>query len=215
MIHGRIGPFVALIALAALLGACAHQSSTVVTDVQSTGQPSRGFSNILVVAANGNPEVRRAVGKALTDQIVRKGVSAFYLADDNDVLSWDNPAELRSQLLDIATKGQYDGVLVMSLVDKKHHENYQPETVSYIPDNRDIGPTASMTYMERSVQPASFKRSVEYVIQSTLYDGTNGNAVWRALSRTVDPDSLDKAAREFASVVAEALDAPLGQGGSQ
>lgn len=206
MIHGRTGVLAALFALAGLLGACSTHNTTTVTDVQSSESAAADYQDILVVAASRNADVRAAVGQALTRELNRHGASATFLADQNGTLPWGNPAELRSQLLDVVTKGRHDGVLVISLVDAKHHTRYQPETVTYIPDSRDIGPTASMTYMERSVQPESFERSVEYVIQSTLYDGTTGEAVWQLISSTVDPDSLDRAAKSFAAVVVDALE---------
>lgn len=59
-----------------------------------------------------------------------------------------------------------------------------------------------------SVQPASIEVSVEYVIQSTLYESATGSAVWQAVSRTVDPESLEEAAKDFAVVIADALNTP-------
>lgn len=44
--------------------------------------------------------------------------------------------------------GQHDSVLVISLVDRKHHTDYKPESVTYIPYTRQIGAGASITYME-------------------------------------------------------------------
>lgn len=210
MMHGRLALMTALFAFITLLTACSTNTTTV-TEVQSDDRAGRDFRNILVVAASSNREGRTVVGQALAKQLNSHGISATYLADNSNSLAWDDPAELRSQLLDVASLGQHDGILISSLVEARHHEKYQPETVSYIPGSRDIGPTGSMTYMERSVWPESFERSVEYVIKSTLYDGTTGEAVWEVVSSTVDPDTLEKGANSFASAIAQALDNSAGQ----
>lgn len=210
MTHGRTALVAALLTLVTLLTACSTRTTTV-TEVRSDERSGHQYRDVLVVAASRNQEARSIVGDTLTKKLNREGMGATYLAGDGGTLSWDNPAQLRNQLLDIARKGQHDGILVSSLVDARHHERYEPETVSYIPDSRDIGPTASMTYMERSVRPESFERTVEYVIQTTLYDSTSGEAVWQVISSTVDPDSLEKGAADFASVIARALAEPAGK----
>ena len=204
MIHARHGLALVLFTLATLLTACASKTTTV-TEMKGDSHAAGEYTNILVVAASQNERVRSTIGQALSDKLNHKGISATYLASDDYTLPWTDPIELRTQLLNISEKGQHDGVLVVSLVDSKHHDSYTPETVAYIPDHHDIGPTASMTYIERSVQPETFDRSVEYVIQSTLYDSHNGQAVWRVVSSTVDPDSLEAGTEDFASVITRAL----------
>jgi len=198
---------VAIAALSLLLGACSN-TSTSVTNVRSGGDSARAFSSTLVVAANPSARVRTAVGQALADRLNKQGNTATFLAAEKNSLSWDTPAELRGQLLNIAEEGRHDSVLVISLVDRKHHTDYKPESVTYIPYTRQIGAGASITYMEQSVQPASIEVSVEYVIQSTLYESATGSAVWQAVSRTVDPETLEEAAKEFAVVIVDALNTP-------
>ncbi|MBS8240076.1 hypothetical protein DYI22_06115 [Marinobacter lipolyticus] len=201
--------FTALMAASFLLGACSSSSpSTSITNVRSGGDSAREFSDTLVVAASPNARVRTVVGQAMANRLNEQGNAATFLNSEHDSLSWDTPTELRGQLLDIAREGQHDSVLVLSLVDKRVHTDYKPESVSYIPYTREIGAGASVTYMEHSVQPASIERSVDYVIQSTLYDSATGEAVWQALPRTVDPDSLEEAAEGFARVIVDALNTP-------
>ncbi|MCM0611437.1 hypothetical protein KFJ24_02970 [Marinobacter sediminum] len=80
-----------------------------------------------------------------------------------------------------------------------------PSKVVFNPVVTNIGPLASVTYMEAMAIPERFEESTQYILRTTLFDGESGNSIWQMFSTTVDPKSLEQATREFSRVVVREL----------
>jgi len=54
-------------------------------------------------------------------------------------------------------------------------------------------------------EPGYFKEKREYMIESTLYETTKGNIVWRGISKTVDPDNVMRVINDLSKTLVKRL----------
>ncbi|MBW7469594.1 hypothetical protein QQF73_10940 [Marinobacter sp. M216] len=195
---------IAYLFIVALLAGCAG-SITEVQRIEAVPEVDKTYKRILVFAVTQKERVRAAVESELVAEMNKSEFEASRFQEPNAAVPWENPSELQKLVAEDAREGGYDGVLVVSLIRKNRESRYVPEQVVYQPIVTSIGPLASTTYMDTTVVPPSFEETTNYVLKSTLFDSVSGNPVWQLYSNTVNPDSLDAAARDFGKVVVKAL----------
>ncbi len=116
-------------------------------------------------------------------------------------LQWQDPEQLRQQVEQRLQTEDADGVLTVSLVRKNRQVEHIPHHVVFNPVTVNYGPLASITYMGTRIVPDSYIESTEYILRTTLFDAASGDSIWQMFSSTVDPTSLEKAAKDYARVV--------------
>lgn len=195
---------VAYLCLIALLAGCAG-STTEVQRIEAVPKVDKTYKRILVFAITKKEQVRVAIESELVSELNRSNFEASRFEEPSADIPWDNPSELQDLVVEDAISGEYDGVLVVSLVRKNRESRYVPEQVVYQPIVTSLGPLASTTYMDTTVIPPSYEEDINYVLKSTLFDTVSTNPVWQLYSKTVNPDSLDKAAKDYGKVVVKAL----------
>lgn len=199
---------------AALVG-CSG-SSTKVERIEAVPEVDKSYKHLLVFAVTPKEDVRDAVETHLVAELNASEFEASRFEQSNASLPWEQPDALQQRVSEDAKNGNYDGVLVVSLIRKNRESRYVPEQVIYQPIVTSIGPMASTTYMDTTVVPPSMEETTSYVLKSTLFDTDTANPIWQLYSSTVNPDSLEDAARDFGAVVVKALRKTLPHaGGSQ
>lgn len=188
----------------ALLAGCSGPS-TKVERIEAVPEIDKNYERVLVFAVTPKERIRDAVENQLVVELNKSEFEASRFDEPNSSIPWENPSELQEMVAADARSGDYDGVLVVSLVRKNRESRYVPEQVVYQPIVTSIGPLASTTYMDTTVIPPSYEETINYVLKSTLFDTDSGNPVWQLYSSTVNPESLDAAAKDFGAVVVNAL----------
>lgn len=195
---------IACLFIVALLAGCAG-SSTEVERIEAVPDIDKTYERILVFAVTQKEQVRTAIETELVAELNASEFEASRFEQPNSDIPWDDPADLQRVIAEDARNGNYDGVLVVSLIRKNRDSRYVPEQVVYQPIVTSIGPLASTTYMDTTVVPPSYEETVNYALKSTLFDSASSNPVWQLYSTTVNPESLDSAAKDFGEVVVKAL----------
>ncbi len=164
--------------------------------------------HILVLAVSPREPNRNVMESALVVRLNKAGFEATEYGPAPS-LSWKDPQKLKQQVQARLQADRADSVLTVSLVRKNkqvehipHHVVFNPITVSY-------GPLASATYMEAMSIPDTYKETTEYILRATLFQADSGASVWQMFSSTVNPESLEKAANEYARVVVRELSKSL------
>lgn len=190
--------------IVALLAGCSGPS-TKVERIEAVPEVDKNYQRVLVFAVTPKERIRTAVEAQLVAELNKSEFEASRFEQPNASIPWESPGELQELVAADARGGKYDGVLVVSLVRKSRESRYVPEQVVYQPIVTSIGPLASTTYMDTTVIPPSYEETTNYVLKSTLFDTDSGNPVWQLYSSTVNPESLDAAAKDFGAVVVNAL----------
>lgn len=195
---------IAFLCLFALLAGCAG-STTEVQRIEAVPEVDKSYKRILVFAVTKKEQVRAAVESALVSELNKSEFEASRFEESNGDIPWDDPDAIQDLVAEDARTGNYDGVLVVSLIRKNRESRYVPEQVVYQPIVTSVGPLASTTYMDTTVVPPSYEEEINYVLKSTLFDSVSSNPVWQLYSKTVNPESLYAAAKDFGKVVVKAL----------
>lgn len=184
---------------------CGGASSTRVERIEAAPTVSKAYEKVLVFVVSARQNVRDVVESQIVAEMNDSEFQAGRFGMANADIPWEDADQLEVMVADSAAAGQYDGVLVVSLMSKDRKSTFVPEQVVYQPITTSVGPLATTTYMDTTVVPQTMKETTNYVLKSTMFDTESTNPVWQMYSSTVDPESLDKAAEEFGEVVVKAL----------
>ncbi|MDO6442123.1 hypothetical protein [Marinobacter sp. 2_MG-2023] len=189
---------------AAILAGCAS-SGTKVERIDAVAEVDKNYSRVLVFAVTQKEHNRSAIETELVAELNKHEFEASRFEMQNSEIPWGDPTRLQNLIAEDARSGEYDGVLVVSLISKHRESRYVPEQVIHQPVVTSVGPLASTTYMETTVVPADYEETISYALKSTLFDTDSAKPVWQLYSSTVDPKSIDVAAKDFGKVIVKAL----------
>lgn len=193
--------------LALVLGFSALAGCSAGPEVKSVKQAAGGIESpehILVLAVNAKESNREVMESALVSRLQGADLKATGYGPAPD-LSWEDPKQLKQQVEQRLQAENADTVLMVSLVRKNRKVEHIPQHVVFNPVTVNYGPLASVTYMESMAIPDSYKESTEYILRTTLFEAPSGDSVWQMFSSTVDPTSLEVAAKQYAKVVVRQL----------
>lgn len=185
-----------------LISGCS--SGPEVKSVSKAPGVSEAPQNLLVLAISSKEHSREIMEAALVSRLEHAGYNAEQYGPAPS-LPWDDPPALREKVKERLQTLDADGVLTVSLVQKSRQVEHIPNQVVFNPVTTSMGTLASITYMETMTIPAHYQESTEYILRTTLFETESGQAIWQMFSRTVDPESLEQATREFSRVVVREL----------
>lgn len=197
----------AVVCLVFTIGLSALGGCSAGPEVKSIKQASGGVESpehLLVFAINAKETNRKVMESALVSRLQGAGFNATEYGPAPD-LPWEDPQQLRQEIRARLQAEDADSVLMVSLVRKNRQVEHIPRHVVFNPVTVSYGPLASATYMETMAIPDTYKETTEYILRTTLFDADSGDSVWQMFSSTVDPRSLEKAAKEYARVVVRQL----------
>lgn len=194
-----------------ILGFSALAGCSAGPEVKSVTQAPGGIEapgHILVLAISSREASRTVMESALVSRLEGAGFTATEYGPA-PFLPWKDPQNLKQKVRERLQAENADSVLTVSLVRKNRQVEHIPQHVVFNPVTVSYGPLASVTYMETMAIPDSYRETTEYILRTTLFDAGSGESVWQMFSGTVDPESLDKAAKEYARVVVRQLNKSL------
>lgn len=190
-----------------ILGGCATTTTELVSvalDKQSAGH----FNNIMIMAISDNQQVRTTVEQSLAGKISSTGTQATSASDyiPGNLTSLSKE-DLRSKAEQAVQQNGADAVLVATLIDNSVREEYTPPQVNQVAipvvEPR-FGNYVGMQY-DTVMMPGYFSSQQEVYVQTTLFDASTGQAVWKAQSKTINPLSLEKGVENFTNVMVPRL----------
>lgn len=193
--------------LALVLGFLVLAGCSAGPEVKSVKQAAGGIESperVLVLAINAKESNREVMESALVSRLQGADLKAIGYGPAPD-LPWEDPKQLREHIEQRLQAENADTVLTVSLVRKNRKVEHIPQHVVFNPVTVNYGPLASVTYMESMAVPDSYKESTEYILRTTLFEAASGDSVWQMFSSTVDPKSLEVAAKQYAKVVVREL----------
>jgi|GEM_PF-417513 len=197
-------------ALALLLTAGCSTTHTELMSVSKDKENKGNFGKVFVIAVSDNDELRGTAEKIMADTLISQGAEASLSSDhipgDIGSLSKD---ELRSKAEAAVKAVGADSALVLLILKDEVRDHYvEPATqqapVPTAPVYMGFGPYLGYHY-DSVMTPGYFEQQREVFVQSSLFDASNGQPVWRAQSKTVDPVGLEPSVKEFSQLVVKRL----------
>lgn len=197
-------------ALLALMAGCATTTTSELVSVsRDPDMAGKSYGKVFVMALAKIEERRRLVEDAVVARLQDKGVEAVASHTLISTLDLGNEAALREAAVQAVKDSGADAALVGTILKEEvRTEHATPQvTQSPVPTSPYfMGYGAYMGYgYQTIVTPGELVEVHEYFLQSTLYDAGNEKPVWRAQSKTLNPDNLAQAVSDVADMLADRL----------
>ncbi len=177
-------------------------STSIEASWRAEAAQPRNYKKLLVIGMSTNVAARATVEDEMVYFMRLKGINAVsassILPPDRSIVSAPHDVQQKKLIED-----GFDGVLAISLVEKKEGTKYVQGTNTYAPTSYYGGYYGSFysyyPYMYSNVyQPGYYVNSETIVLQTGLFDVQSGDLLWSAQSETTDPGSLDNFANSYA-----------------
>lgn len=228
----RLAPYSALLLLAMMFTSCSSARLTS-SWTNETYTPQK-YSKVLVFAIASQTSNRAAVEGAMTNELNKHGinaVSSLSVFPSSHHLSEEQQARIpKEELAQKLKDNNIDGLLVLSLLDKRQEEVYveghttthtetTPQQVyvepvynyhydgyndRYDPYYRDYY-TYYQTVQTTVTEPGYYENQTTLYLESNFYRVSDATLVWSGQSEVVDPSSLSTGANDWAATVTKAL----------
>lgn len=194
--------------IATLLSGCA--TNTELLSVSRDKESNGAFSTVFVIAISDNEDVRSTVEQSLAARIANAGakavISTKVMPGQLASMSKD---ELRAKAEEAVKSSGADSALVAILLKDEVREDYLPPTMQQYPIPSTpiymgYGSYVGYNY-DTVIVPGYFDKTREVFIQTSVFDASNGKAVWRAQSKTINPTDLTSSVSAFSNVLVTRL----------
>ena len=199
-----------LVPVLALLAACATQSTSQLTSVsRDPDMADRSYNKVFVMALASTEARRRMVEDAVVAKLKGEGVEALASWAYIDTLDLEDKAALRAAAEKAVKDSGADAALVGKVVREDKRTEYGPPQVEQTPvavSPYFMGYGSYVGYgYQTVVSPGELREVHEYFLQTSLYDASTSQPVWRAQSVTLNPDNLEQAVADVADMLARRL----------
>ncbi|MBQ0753755.1 MAG: hypothetical protein KBT87_05475 [Gammaproteobacteria bacterium] len=194
---------------ATLLSGCAT-TNTELLSVSRDKESSGAFSTVFVIAISDDEEVRRTVEQSLAARITNAGAMAVISTKVMPgQLASMSKGQLRAKAEDAVKRSGADSALVALVLKDDVRENYvlptmQQHVIPSTPLFMGYGAHVGYHY-DTVILPGYFDKNREVFVQTSVFDASNGKAVWRAQSKTINPTDLTSSVSAFSNLLVNRL----------
>lgn len=190
-----------LFLIAILFAGCT--STNLISSWKDPGLQPQKFSKILVIGMAGSKDrdIRENLENAMAQQLTANGMSAATATSIFGPKTFENLSEAEA-VSQISDKG-FDGVMILSLLDKNKERYYSPGRMSYTPFamvRSHWYPYYRVIY-NRTYTPGYYNTSVDYTLEANLYSAKGETLDYSAQAKTFDPSNASALATSFSKTV--------------
>jgi hypothetical protein len=193
--------FFVCISVALVIIACS--STKIISSWKAPDATPQKYQKILVIAMMGarDQEIREQVENAMVQQLQANGVNAVAATKQYGPKTFRNMTE--EEAVKMVDNDNFDGVMVIELIDKQKEKYYTPGYLSYTPYGI-IGGRWWPHYMvlyDRIYSPGYYTTATNYSLEVNLYDTKKQMLEYSAQAKTFDPASAKTLANGFSKTV--------------
>ncbi|RZS97648.1 hypothetical protein [Cecembia calidifontis] len=200
-----------LFALLILLG-CAP-STKITGSWTSPDKNPEGYRSIFIAAVIDNMQTRQVVENDFKKKLAKLNISSETSSERIKPTFWESKEIDKEAIREIISQNGFDAILTMTLLEKHSEERYIPGTMVYNPmvlggwgwGRRGTYWGYWVYHYPMMASPGYIVNDNEYIIEINLYDAKTELLIWSAQSKTLNPDSLEKFASDFSTVVLEKM----------
>ncbi len=153
------------------------------------------LNKVLVVALLKNEASRRVAEDQMVAFLKGKGVVSYSYLDAD--FNKKNEREIREKI----KEDGFDGAVTMSLVDVDKERNYTPGNISAFPEYYQTFSRYYSRNWSYYSNPGYYSTTKTYSVETNIYSIKEDKIIWSGLTKTTDPDRVDKMTKEIAKVV--------------
>lgn len=155
------------------------------------------FTKVLVVAFVKNETTRRTVEDDIIKILKSKGIASYqYLGNSAGMTAEDLAKKI--------SEDEFDGAVVMRLIDKEKETGYVPGTGTYPSYYGGFSPYYGNAYSGFN-DPGYYKDNKVYAVETNLYSLKESKLIWSGVTSTVNPADLTKMIGQIGKVVTEEM----------
>ncbi len=153
------------------------------------------LNKVLVVAMLKNETSRHKAEDQMVKYLQGKGVVSY------NYLNQSINEKDEKQIIEKIKADHFDGAVIMRLVDVDKEVNYMPGVISSYPIYyRSFGGYYRRSWMYYS-SPNRYFTTRTYTIEVNIYSIKEDRIIWAGLTKTTNPEGVDKMVAEIAKVV--------------
>jgi hypothetical protein len=189
----------------ALLAGCG--STEITSSWKAENAQIKEYNKILVIGimSDSNRDLRQNMEKDLVQDLKAKGLNAVSAFDEFGPVAFKRMSE--QQVNDQIKKKGYDGVITISLLNKKKEKSYVPGSVFYTPFAYNYsyfwGYYSDM--YDRVYEPGYYETGTDYLWESNLYDLSNGKIIYSVQSKSFDPANAQALGKDYGKSIVKDL----------
>ena len=201
---------ISFVLVLSMLAACASVSTSELVSVsRDPGMQDVSYGHFYVMALAADPARRRMVEDAVVARLRDAGVQAEASYVSLPELDLDNETVLRDAAEKAVQESGADAVLVGKMVSESRRTEYtaprvEQTPVPAAPYYMGFGNYVGYGY-QTVIMPGEVREIREFFLQTSVYDVASEKPVWRAQSRTLNPDDLSQAVNDVADMLTERL----------
>jgi hypothetical protein len=156
------------------------------------------FNKVLVVALVKNKATRRIVEDDIIKILKSKGIASYqYLGEESNSMSTE-------ELSEKIKTDEFDGAIVMRLIDPSKDLSHMPGTGIYPAYYKDFYPYykgAASSYHDENYTSSR----TSYAVETNMYSLKENKLIWNGITNTVDPKNLDKMVEAIGKVITKEM----------
>lgn len=178
--------------------------------------PAKRYQKIMVAALTQNLLAKQTVENDFAAKLSVRGVQVGVSHDVFAPNFTDDHIEDKNAMLGKLREDDYEGILTVSLIDKRSETRYVPGSYSYRPVSHYVWYGRFWRYYTTMYpmiyEPGYYTEDKVYFIETNLYDVETEKLIWSAQSETYNPSDLEQFSDEFTTLIIEELQKtiPLG-----
>lgn len=187
------------------------QSTKLTNSWKRTEADAKSFKKLGVVMLSPKVSNKATIETELAELLREKGIKAsttyniFPLAGKNDVIKQLDldPDQLKEYITKRVNKFEFDGLLIVSLLDKQQEEQYnRGSSVTLVAPAYSYYYAGYYSYVTNAMySPGYYSTTTTYLLDTNLYDAISGELIWTGQTETKDPTSVLKESKKFAELI--------------
>jgi hypothetical protein len=189
-------PIYLMLLLALIVSACTPPQQMLNSWVNREALPAGPFSTIFVLAITQNKAAQYAVENQLGKLFNSRGKKAVKSIDIFSVGFTENEQRTKEQMADAIKKAGCDAVFIVTLLDVKTEETYQPGTTYIPPTYEGYGSFYGYYGYYNHQFPVVYEQGYyttdkTYFLETNFYDLSTDKLLWSIQSDAYNPSSLE------------------------
>jgi hypothetical protein len=177
-----------------MISACTSTHLTTSWKAPDTEISIEKLNKVLVVALFKTETSRREAEDEMANYLQGKGITSYnYLTDSFDPKNAD-------ALRDKIRAAGFDAAVTMRLIDVDKEKVYTPGNTSFPIYNRNFSGYYSRNWSSYST-PGYYSTTKIFTVETNIYSIKEDKIIWSGLTKTTDPDGVEKMMKEIVKVV--------------
>ena len=189
------------VAAAGLVAACA--GTRVQSSWSNPNVSPAPFRNLVAIAITKDPGRRQMMEDAMAAEI-REQAPAVEVMSSRSILSDAEIAD-EARLRDHLAQTRFDGAIVMRITDVERRDVFVPGRTTMVPVHYRTFWGYYRYWAPVAYEPGYIERTRDVQVESQVYKMPDGDLVYSAVSRTLNPSSAADLAESVAKVVTREL----------